>query len=141
MNLKKVFSFIIFFFSFLPFFSESFRIRKLHPVTLNQSPDFEETVYSGINDSIAVLLPQEKKYLEGIELKISVPVSVAQWRDSVAFSIYDNILPEPSASQIDYSGKKLFVTSVPTKLSWNVLIPLTQSNSIKDGSYNTLKLN
>ena len=141
MNFKKVFSFILFFFSLIPFFSESFRVRKLHPVTLNQNPDFEETVYSGINDSIAVLLPQEKKYLEGIELKISVPVSVAQWRDSVAFSVYDNILPEPSASQIDYSGTKIFVSAVPTKLSWNVLIPVTQSNSIKDGSYNTLKLN
>ncbi|MCI6825747.1 MAG: hypothetical protein MR937_00310, partial [Spirochaetia bacterium] len=80
MNFKKVISFILFFFSLIPFFSESFRVRKLHPVTLNQNPDFEETVYSGINDSIAVLLPQETKYLEGIELKISVPVSVAQWR-------------------------------------------------------------
>lgn len=141
MKIKKIASTILVFLIFQGIFAESFRVRKVIPVEVQENATYEYTVFSGINDAIAFFLPEQKKYLEGIELKITIPQAVAQWRDSVAFCVYDSITPKPSASQIDYSGTKIFVTPIPTKLSWNVQIPLTETNSIKEGSYNSLKIN
>ena len=132
-------------FLFLPLFSlsgENFRVRKVHSVTLTEEPGFEKSVTIGINDSIAVFLPEKKDssrfdFLEGLEVKVSIPKSVSDWRDSVALSLYDGVSPKPSASQIDYSGTRIFIQPLPSKMSWIVQIPLYRETGLKDSSYTT----
>lgn len=138
---KKFILAVLSFLLFSDIFAESFRVKALHSVEIQESTDFEYSFHSGINDATALFLPEKIVFMEGIELKITVPTSVAQWRDSVVFSIYDSIQPKPKTSQIDYSGTKVFVNPVPTKLSWNILIPISEKNSIKDGLYNSTKVN
>lgn len=137
---KKILFFLFLFFSAFYSFSESFRVRKVHSVYLQGNSQEEQTANLGINDSLAVFMPEDMTYMEGFELKIQIPSIVADWMDSVAFSVYDGIKPKPNASQIDYSGTKIFVTPLPPKLSWIVQIPLKEKNSMKDSNYIT-KLN
>ena len=120
-----------------PLFAETFRVRKLFPLKLTGTAQSEQTFVTGINDGIAVFLPEERSWLEGIEIKITIPEAVAAWQDSVALSLYDNITPLPSASHIDYSGTRSFVKPLPTRLSWIIQIPLSASVSFKESAYAT----
>lgn len=115
--------------------AETFRVRKVCSVSLPGDSMEEQNAVLGINDSLAVFMPTDMTYLEGFELKIKIPQIVADWRDSVAFAVYDGIRPKPNVSSIDYSGTRIFVTPLPAKLNWIVQVPLKSQNSIKDNGY------
>ena len=119
----------------MPLFCETFRIRKLLPVQLTGTMQNEQTLISGINDSIVIFLPDDTTYLEGIEIKIAIPDEVAAWQGSVAFSLYNDITPAPRVSQIDYSGTRAYVSPLPARRSWTVQIPLFAASSFKESPY------
>ena len=124
-------------------FTETFRIRKASSVKLSGDTLKSESAELKISDALAVFLPEDRTYLEGIELTVQIPKIVADWRDSVALSIYNGVSPTPGSTQIDYNGSKIFVTPLPTKLTWILQIPLTENfkSSTDDGyisSMNTI---
>ncbi len=117
--------------------AENFRVRKVHVVELEEDSSFERTLTTGINDGVCVRLPEKYEFIEGIEVKVQIPSSVSAWRDSVAFSIYDGVKPSPRDGQIDYSGTRLFLQPLPSKVYWICQIPLGARNSLKDSAYTT----
>lgn len=129
----KLFFLLIVFSAML--YGESFRVRKVFPIQISGSDTVEQAFTIGINDSVALFMPQDSRYLEGIEIKMQIPQEISAWRDSVACSLYDKIKPVPSEAQIDYSGTRIFVSALPPKLSWILHIPLSGTNSLKDNQY------
>lgn len=117
--------------------AESFRVSKVHIASINQDTNFETTVKLGINDGLGIELPADQTFIEGLELKMDIPESVAYWMDSVACSVYANVNPNPKSSQIDYSGTRAYVSTLPGKLSWVLQIPIKKENSIKSNKYTT----
>lgn len=120
-----------------PLGAESFRVGKVHEVSIVQKADYEVTAKLGINEALAISLPDDQTFIEGLELKFDIPEAVASWMDSVACSVYANITPTPKASQIDYNGTRAYVRTLPGKLSWVLQIPLKKENSIKSNNYTT----
>lgn len=133
--LKKIISSVFFLMGLVGLYGETFRVSKLHTVEVDSNPDYEKTERMGINDSLAIFLPEEMEFMEGIELKFQIPESVAYWMDSVACSVYIDIKPTPKPSQIDYTGSKLFFRTLPNKLSWVLQMPLKENNSFKSNNY------
>lgn len=132
---KLIFS-LAFMTAVIPLTAESFRVSKLHPVEITQ--DYAEaTAKLGINESLAIVLPEDKTFIEGLELKFEIPESVAYWMDSVACSVYTNIKPYPTSNQIDYSGTRVYVSTLPGKLSWILQIPFKNDNHLKTNQYTT----
>ena len=117
--------------------AESFRVGKVHALSVLQSADSEGTARLGINEALAITLPEDQTFIEGLELKFEIPEAVASWMDSVACSVYANISPTPKVSQIDYNGTRAYVKTLPGKLSWVLQIPLKKENSIKSNNYTT----
>ena len=117
--------------------SETFRVSKVHTIPVSQDTTSETTARLGITDALAITLPEDRIFIEGLELKMDIPESVAYWMDSVACSVYANINPTPKPSQIDYSGTRAYVSTLPGKLSWVLQIPVTKDNSIKSNKYTT----
>ena len=117
--------------------AESFRVSKVHELAVVQTADSEGTAKLGINEALAITLPADQTFIEGLELKFEIPEAVASWMDSVACSVYANISPTPKAAQIDYSGTRAYVKTLPGKLSWVLQIPLKKENSIKSNNYTT----
>jgi len=117
--------------------AESFRVSKVHIASVSQDPSFETTAKLGINDGLGIELPEDLTFIEGLELKMDIPEAVAYWMDSVACSVYANIKPTPKSSQIDYSGTRAYVSTLPGKLSWVLQIPFKKENSIKSNKYTT----
>lgn len=131
-----IFSFALTFSAFL--FGESFRTGKLHLLSVKQEVDFEEQLHLGTNESLAMKLPEDKTFIEGIEIKMDIPEAIAYWQDCVACSVYNKISPSPSENQIDYSGSRQFVSTLPGRLSWVLQVPLKKENSLKQNQYTTL---
>lgn len=136
---KNKISFSIFiFFSFCMILSaETFRVSKMHTVEIQQDITSEASALIGINESLAIFLPKDKEFIEGLEIKMDIPEAVAEWMDSVACSVYDNVKPKPSVNQIDYSATRQFVSTLPGRLSWVLQIPFTKENSLKANKYTT----
>lgn len=117
--------------------AESFRTHKLSVISFDEETQNEQSVSVGINDSVGVRLPNDLTFIEGVEITVLIPASVSEWRDSVAFALYDNITPALSESVIDYSGQRIYLKPLPSKMSWIVQIPLRAENSLKDSQYAT----
>lgn len=116
--------------------AETFRVSKLHSIEIPADYS-EQTEKLGINESLSIILPEDKTYIEGLELKMEIPESVAYWMDSVACSVYNKIKPFPTTDQIDYSGTRVYVSTLPGKLSWILQIPFSKSKSFKTNQYTT----
>lgn len=115
--------------------AESFRVRKTHSVEISSESYSEAIEKVGINDAIAIFLPKDKTFVEGLEIKMDIPSEVASWPDCVACSIYNAISPYPTTSKIDYTGTRFYVSTLPGRLSWILQIPLREDNSIKSNNY------
>ena len=117
-------------------FSESFRVHKtiMLPVTSGEEKSF---VKAGPNDAVVVPLPEDLTFVQGIEIMFKVPQEVAYWMDSVAWSLYDEIKPDPTEKKIDYKGTRKTIGTFGNSLSLVLKIPLKKENSIKKDSYST----
>lgn len=117
--------------------AESFRVSKVNTISIS-SDDFSEcSAKLGINESLAIFIPEDRTFIEGLEVKMSIPSELASWPDCVACTLYNKISPVPSPSKIDYTGTKFYVSTLPGKLSWILQIPLKEPNSLKSNNYTT----
>ncbi len=116
--------------------AESFRVHKTVLLQVSTA-DTSRSVFAGVNDAIAVELPEENEFIEGIDVYFKVPQEVSYWMDSVAWSLYSGIKPEPSETKIDYKGKKETVGTFGSLLTYDIKLPLKVPNTIKQDSYST----
>ena len=128
---KKINASILFLFAATFLNAETFRVSKVKTVNLTNDFTTEKSTSVGINEALAIFLPEDKTFLQGLEIKMDIPSAIASWPDCVACSIYNDISPKPSESKIDYSGTRFFVSTLPGRLSWILQIPLTKNNTIK----------
>ncbi|HBD68577.1 MAG TPA: hypothetical protein DC014_04820 [Treponema sp.] len=113
---------------------ESFRVHKTVLVTLPSSAE-SQSVEATCNDAVAIILPEDKTYIQGVEISVKVPQLVAEWHDSVAWFIYTGIQPRPTEKRIDYSGERAHVGTFGVSLRKTIQIPLVQNNTIRRDAY------
>ena len=114
--------------------AESFRVRAVSQVSF--SDIFTETKgKAGINDAILIDLPEDLTYISGIELHFKIPEIVASWRDTIAYSLYDDITPRPAKTKIDYTGNRITVGTFPGRLSHTIYIPLKEESEQKNSPF------
>jgi hypothetical protein len=135
---KKKISIVLFFLLSLTYLSaETFRVGKVKTINLSDNLSTEHSTTVGINEAFAIFLPEDKTFIQGLEIKMEIPSAVASWPDCVACSVYNNISPKPSENKIDYSGTRFYVSTLPSRLSWILQIPLANTNTIKSNNYTT----
>lgn len=113
---------------------ESFRVHKTVLVPLSATGE-SQTVEACCNDAVAVILPEDKTYIQGVEISVKVPQIVAEWHDSVAWFIYTGIQPHPTEKRIDYSGERVHTGTFGVSLRKTIQIPLLKNNTIKRDAY------
>ncbi|MBP5158617.1 MAG: hypothetical protein K6G18_08250 [Treponema sp.] len=94
-----------------------------------------QTVVARADDAIVISLPEDKNFIEGVEILFKVPAEVAQWMDSVSWAFYNGVKPEPTENRTDYRGKRTTVGTFGDLLSLNIKVPLSKSNNIKQDAY------
>ena len=115
-------------------FSENFRVRNVLPLHL-QSLTEKITVDSGINDALFITVPDDLTYVSGVELTLKIPEEIATWRDSVAYMFYEHMSPAPTEKQQNYTGERVYLDTIPGKLSLTIYVPISKDFSIKDSPY------
>lgn len=115
--------------------AETFRVHKLIPINISADRTEAVKVVTGINDSLAVFLPKDMTYIAGFEVLVEIPDAVAEWRDSVALSLYDDVKPMPDEKTIDYTGERIFVRALPNRPSWALRVPLSSLQAVKESAY------
>ena len=117
------------------FSAESFRVRSVTTITVDsQNPDVQN-VNIGYNDAIGILFPEDALFIKGVELEIRIPKEIIEYRNSMAYGIYNRISPFPSEKIIDYQANQLTLESLPSRLSFVLQIPLRKDHALKTGPY------
>ena len=108
---KVIFSLLFTAFFFAPFIlsAETFRVGQCHVVNLKEETDFSAVKKLGLNDSIAIYLPEERLFLEGIEIKMDIPEETAMWRDCCGAYVYDGIRMPQANSRLILREIKYFL--------------------------------
>lgn len=114
--------------------AETFRVRTTIPIALQEQTTEVHTTAT-MDDALLITLPADMTYVSGIELKFKIPEIIAAWRDTIAYSLYDDVTPRPSERTVDYEGTRISVNTFPGKLSHIVYIPLSEQIEIKQSPY------
>ena len=113
---------------------ETFRI---HKTVMAEMPETGNVVVqAGINDALAIILPEDTTFFQGIELDIKIPEVLSRYYGSVAYSLYTDLTPLPTANTINYTGTREMIDTIPGRLSMNLILPLVEPNTIKKTPYN-----
>ena len=114
--------------------AELFRVRKTVCLELSEKAA-SETKKCGINDCLAVRFPADSIFIQGVEISVKIPQAVANYRNTIIYSLYSNVSPVPTEKGIDYSGTEIYSGLYPGQLSWSIVIPLVKGNTIKASPY------
>ena len=117
-------------------FADSFRVHKVNILEL-PSEYGKKSVKCGVNDAVAIKLPKDMTFIQGVELSVKVPQIVTYWTNSVAWGIFDNVSPLPQENKIDYSASRIAFGVFGTNLSLNLKIPLFADSVIKKDAYSS----
>ncbi len=134
---KKIMASAFVFCSAVLMSAEMFRVQKTSVIRFEDSFD-KKSVVIGVNDAVAVRMPEDMTFVQGVEISVKVPQVVAEWYDSVAWSLYSDIKETPGEDVIDYSGKRFDVGTFGTSLGFNIRIPVSIRNSMKRDAYSNL---
>jgi hypothetical protein len=134
---KKGLMVLFFFLTFFCFAKDMFRV---HETQLVEMQDEQQSLKArlAINDMLVIKLPKTIYFLQGLSLEIKIPKAVADYRDAVAFYVYKNMSPTPTAKTIDYAGDRVFLNTFPGRLSYNFQIPLAKNHTLKESPYSAL---
>lgn len=114
--------------------AENFRVMEMHEAVL-ASDGSKTTVSAGINDGIIIQLPEDRRFIQGIQVDLRIPKTIASIRDSIALSFWTSC--ENGASEIDFHGNKVYLDTVPPKLSQTLQLELA-GRTIKKDPYATV---
>ncbi len=117
-------------------FADSFRVHKTNILELPSEYE-KKSVRCGVNDAVAIKLPKDMTFIQGVEISVKVPQIVTYWTNSVVWGIFDNVSPLPQENKIDYSASRIAFGVFGTNLSLNLKIPLFSDSIIKKDAYST----
>lgn len=131
---KKHISSLLFFAVFFTLsHAEVFRTQRT--VILEAGEYASESKRVGINECVSIQLPDDLTFVQGIEILVKIPKALANFQNTILYSLYDNIAPFPSEGKTDYSGKAIYSGLYPGSLSWSIVVPLVKGNTITESPY------
>lgn len=120
-----------FFFAVSFFYPDSFRVSNVHAYTFETETFEPISLTIGYNDAVSVAIKSACLFLEGIELEIKQDKTSLNYPNSIAYTVYTDIKPEPSNHVIDYSAKKIGTALLPNRFSYILRLPVKKDYSFK----------
>lgn len=108
------------------FYPDSFRVGMMHTHILNSEVFEPITLQMGYNDAVSFTLKSDTLFLEGIELEIKQSAASLKYPNTIAYTIYTEISPEPAKNEIDYTAQKISTALLPNRFSHSIRIPLKE---------------
>lgn len=118
--------------------ADTFRVRSTRIATIDASNPEVQVFELGYNDAIGIAFTQNPVFLKGVEVDIKVPQEIIEYRNSMAYGLYDKSEPAPAAGKIDYRATQITLQPLPSRLSFVLQIPLVKDHRLKTGPYATV---
>lgn len=132
---RHIFSFLVFAFAAFSASLEAEVFRTQKTVMLEADENASESKNVGINACVSIKLPEDLTFVQGIEIIVKIPKVLSNFRNTILYSLYDNVTPFPSEGETDYSGKVVYSGLYPGNLSWSIVVPLVKGNTIAKSPY------
>ena len=119
------------FFAVSFFYPDNFRVSAMHTRVFNTEVFEPISLTIGYNDAVSFTIKNDFLFLEGIELEIKQDKTSMNYPNSIAYTVYTDIKPEPSKNYVDYSAKKINTALLPNRFSHILRIPLKKDYTFK----------
>jgi hypothetical protein len=118
--------------------AEDLRARLAGVVTLSSDNAEGTRLDIGYDESVAVLLPRESPFVQGIEIEIKSPPAVIAAPGGFAYELWRRIDPSPEKKRFAYRGDRIIMQPLPARAGYAIQIPVRAGHSIKPTPYATL---
>lgn len=118
--------------------AEDFRVQLLAMMEVDPANPEGMKANLSFADGVAVLLPEDRSFLAGVELELRIPAAVQARPENFLEYLYRSVRPAPSRSAVAYSGSTLHWQVLPARVSHVIQIPLGPDSGLKAGPYATL---
>ena len=115
--------------------AESFRVTRAHTASIDPDRLEAVTVYMGYNDGIAIVLPDDMTFIKAVEIEVKSTESIARFQGAMAYSLYTGLSRLPDGNAIDFSGNRLSMEILPSKLTFALQVPLREGHGLKSDPY------
>lgn len=115
--------------------AESFRVTQAFTARIDPERLEAVTVSMGYNDGLAIVLPEDMTFIKAIEIEVKSPESVIFFQGAMAYALYTGISRLPDGSAIDFSGDRLSMEILPSKLTFALQVALREGHGLKSDPY------
>lgn len=92
----------------------------------------------GYNESVAVLMPKDTPFVQGIEIEIKSPRAVVAAPGGFAYELWRKLDPEPDKKRFAYRGERIIMQPLPARAGYAIQIPVRADHSLRPSPYATL---
>jgi hypothetical protein len=92
----------------------------------------------GYDESVAVLIPKDSPFIQGIEIEIKSPQAVIATPGGFAYELWRRIDPEPDKKRFAYRGERIIMQPLPARAGYAIQIPVRSDHALRPGPYATL---
>jgi hypothetical protein len=92
----------------------------------------------GYDESVAVLMPKDSPFIQGIEIEIKSPKAVISAPGGFAYELWRRIDPEPDKKRFSYRGERIIMQPLPARAGYAIQIPVRADHTLRQGPYATL---
>lgn len=123
-----------FLFTFLVFstflYGENLRGELAGLVTVVSGDEINNSIELNIDELAAFAITTENPFLIGVELRMDIPRSLQEYRNSFGLYLYQDITPVPNLNTRDYRGQRTLMHILPSQNQLSIKIPLVENHSI-----------
>jgi hypothetical protein len=121
-----------------PGFAEDFRALVAGVVTVSAENAEGTRIAMGFDESVAVLLPKDSPFVQGIEIEIRSPPAAIGAPGGFAYELWRRVDPAPEAKRFAYKGERIIMQPLPARAGYAIQIPVRADHGLKNGPYATL---
>jgi hypothetical protein len=92
----------------------------------------------GFDESIAILLPKDSRFVQGIEIEIKSPPAALAAPGGFAYELWRRIEPAPDKKRLAYKGERIIMQPLPARAGYAIQVPVRADHSLKPSPYATL---
>jgi hypothetical protein len=115
--------------------AEDVRAKVVEALELSSEASDGEKASLTYADAAGIFLPADLGFIDGIELELRIPPAVQAMKGSFIFFIYKGVRPFPDLKTVSYSGERVAMLVVPSRVSQVYQIPLSKNTTLKNSPY------
>jgi hypothetical protein len=126
---KAMLILLCYLFVFASVFAETIRGPVVDTIVIEGEAGFKKQIALTASDLVILSLGDNRRFLKGLQLEISLSDILKRYSDCFALEIYHTVTPEPGSGSVEYTGRRVFFEVLPVFNKVYVNIPMGKNNN------------